>query len=114
VTVVVTGFSVVVLVTDIVSVEIEVLYSGFGRLLTSNSAFPKGWIEGMGLGAIRSGGAALAEFSPLVTAMPRTIACVDPPSRCCTSSGCREGIHPANENGWRAAKVRVLRKVLPL
>jgi len=71
------GVAVVVLVTDIVSVEIEVLYSGFGRLLITNSAFPTGWIEGMGLGAIRSGGAALAEFSPLATAMPRTTARVD-------------------------------------
>jgi hypothetical protein len=77
VTVIVTGFSVVVLVTDIVSVEIEMLYSGFGRLLTTNSAFPKGWIEGMGLRAIRPGGAALAEFSSLATAMPLTTARVD-------------------------------------
>lgn len=71
------GVAVVVLVTDIMTVEIEVLHSGFGRLLTSNSAFPTGWIEGMGVGAARSGGAAFAEFSPSATAMPLTIASVD-------------------------------------
>ena len=133
------GVAVVVLVSVEMMVDVEGVHWGFGCWIGVKISLTTGGGDGLGEGDV----AALAELSPLATAIPCTRSNVDwsrssisliwsrgtgpevclpnmlvlghtyfarPPrsgtvtcdkrsSCCCVVSGCRDGIHPASENG---------------